>query len=167
MLMSALQCCQVTSFICSSVIRRKTAVLYAAQVASALALDCKGSMGDQTGNLSMETACFVPIRCEIERLALQSGGRNDNEVMHAMPIFFYSTLGDYACFSNFSPHGFEVDGVYWPTVEHYFQAQKYAGTEYEEQIRQAKSPKHAKTLGQRRDWPLRPDWEDVKLDIMR
>lgn len=84
-----------------------------------------------------------------------------------MPIYFYSTLDEYACFSNFSPHGFELDGVYWPTVEHYFQAQKFVGTAYAEQIRQARSPKHAKTLGRRRDWPLRSDWEEVKLEIMR
>ncbi|MBI5957344.1 MAG: NADAR family protein [Chloroflexi bacterium] len=84
-----------------------------------------------------------------------------------MPIYFYSTLDEYACFSNFSPHGFELDGVYWPTVEHYFQAQKFAGTAYVDQIRQAKSPKQAKTLGRRRDWPLRADWEKVKLDIMK
>ena len=84
-----------------------------------------------------------------------------------MPIYFYSSTDDYACFSNFSPHGFTLDDRYWPTVEHYFQAQKFPGTDYEEQIRQAKSPKHAKTLGRRRDWPLRPDWEDVKVDLMR
>ncbi len=84
-----------------------------------------------------------------------------------MPIYFYSSLDEYGCFSNFSPHGFELDGRYWPTVEHYFQAQKFAGTDYEEQIRLANGPKHAKTLGRRRDWPLRSDWESVKVDIMR
>lgn len=84
-----------------------------------------------------------------------------------MPIYFYSSLDDYACFSNFSPHGFEIDGLYWPTVEHYFQAQKFPATEYVEQIRLAKTPKQAKTLGRKRDWPLRPDWEEVKINIMR
>jgi N-glycosidase YbiA len=84
-----------------------------------------------------------------------------------MPIYFYSNIDEYGCFSNFSPHGFEVDGVYWPTVEHYFQAQKFAGTEYEILIRQAKSPKQAKSQGRRRDWPLREDWEAVKVDLMR
>ena len=24
----------------------------------------------------------------------------------------------YGCFSNFSPHGFELAGSFWPTVEH-------------------------------------------------
>jgi ribA/ribD-fused uncharacterized protein len=84
-----------------------------------------------------------------------------------MPIYFYSSTDDYAWLSNFSPHGFTLDDRYWPTVEHFFQAQKFAGTEYEEKIRQANSPKKAKSLGRRRDWPLRADWEEVKIDIMR
>jgi ribA/ribD-fused uncharacterized protein len=84
-----------------------------------------------------------------------------------MPIYFYSSTDDYACISNFSPHGFELDGVYWPTVEHYFQAQKFAGTEHEEHVRRAKTAKQAKALGRRRDWPLREDWEAVKVDLMR
>ncbi|HKC73877.1 MAG TPA: NADAR family protein, partial [Chloroflexota bacterium] len=43
-----------------------------------------------------------------------------------MTIYFYSTREKpYGCFSNFSPHGFELDGVWWPTSEHYFQAQKF------------------------------------------
>jgi hypothetical protein len=83
-------------------------------------------------------------------------------------IYFYSTLeNDYGCFSNFSPHGIEVDGKYWPTVEHFFQAQKFPGTAHEETIRQAKTPKYAKTLGRTRKIPIRSDWEDVKEDIMR
>ena len=44
-----------------------------------------------------------------------------------MAIEFYSTRGPYGAFSNFSPHGFELDGHWWPTSEHYFQAQKFAG----------------------------------------
>jgi ribA/ribD-fused uncharacterized protein len=84
-----------------------------------------------------------------------------------MPIYFYSTIDEYGDFSNFSPHGFELDGNYWPTVEHYFQAQKFPGLEYADVIRRAKDPKKAKSLGRSRDWPLRADWEAVKLDIMR
>ena len=31
-----------------------------------------------------------------------------------MPIRFYSTREQpYGCFSNFSPHGFELEGRYW------------------------------------------------------
>ncbi len=84
-----------------------------------------------------------------------------------MTIYFYNTQGAYGCFSNFSPHGFELDGVYWPTSEHYFQAQKFAGTEHAEQIRKAASPMVAARMGRSRKRPLRPDWENVKDDVMR
>lgn len=84
-----------------------------------------------------------------------------------MPVYFYSTRDEYGCFSNFSPHGFELDGAYWPTCEHYFQAQKFAGTPHAEQIRQVKLPKDAAKMGRDRKRPLRPDWEQVKDDVMR
>jgi ribA/ribD-fused uncharacterized protein len=84
-----------------------------------------------------------------------------------MTIYFYSTTDAYGCFSNFSRHGFELDGKYWPTVEHYFQAQKFAGSDYEERIRWALSPKDAKNLGRNRDRPLRHDWEEVKDHIIK
>jgi len=84
-----------------------------------------------------------------------------------MTISFYSTRGDYGAFSNFSRHGFELDGQYWKTSEHYFQAQKFVGTEYADQVREARTPKESATLGRRRDFPLRKDWEQVKDDVMR
>ncbi|MBV9469199.1 MAG: NADAR family protein [Abitibacteriaceae bacterium] len=84
-----------------------------------------------------------------------------------MPIYFYSTRGEYDCFSNFSPHPFKLDGKEWPTSEHYFQAQKFAGTEHVEAIRAARTPKQAAEMGRERKRPLRPDWEAVKDDVMR
>lgn len=84
-----------------------------------------------------------------------------------MPIYFYSTTGPYGCFSNFSRHSFSLDGKRWPTSEHYFQAQKFAGTEYAEKIRIASTPRLAAQLGRSRSVPIRVDWEDVKLEIMR
>lgn len=84
-----------------------------------------------------------------------------------MPISFYSTQGEHGCFSNFSRHGFELDGVYWATSEHYFQAQKFVGTPHVEAIRAAKTPKQAATMGRERTRPLRPDWEQVKDEVMR
>ena len=85
-----------------------------------------------------------------------------------MPIKFYSKTQENAYLSNFSPHGFEINGLYWPTVEHYFQAMKFpTHPEYQEKIRMAKSPAQAKTLGRTRAIPIRPDWDSVKDDIMR
>ncbi len=84
-----------------------------------------------------------------------------------MTIYFYSTQGEYGCFSNFSRHGFQLDGAYWRTSEHYFQAQKFHGTEHEAAVRACRTPKDAANMGRRRDLPLRADWEDVKDDVMR
>src|SRR5215469_8575747 len=84
-----------------------------------------------------------------------------------MPIYFYSAREQpYGCFSNFSAHGFEQDGLYWPTSEHYFQAQKFAGTPQAEAVRRATSPKQAAMRGRSRQHPLRSDWEQVKDEIM-
>jgi ribA/ribD-fused uncharacterized protein len=84
-----------------------------------------------------------------------------------MTIYFYSTREEYGCFSNFSPHGFQLDEMYWSTSEHYFQAQKFVDTPHVELIRQVKTPKDAARMGRERTRPLRQDWEQVKDDIMR
>jgi N-glycosidase YbiA len=84
-----------------------------------------------------------------------------------MPILFYKTdERPYGCFSNFSAHGFVLDDTWWPTSEHYFQAQKFAGTPYVDYIQQAGSPKEAAQLGRQPTFPLRPDWQKVKDDVM-
>ncbi len=84
-----------------------------------------------------------------------------------MPILFYSARErPYGCFSNFSAHGFVLDDVWWPTSEHYFQAQKFVGTLHVEQVRLANSPKEAARLGRQRTFPLRSDWEKVKDGVM-
>ncbi|MBD2337666.1 NADAR family protein [Calothrix sp. FACHB-156] len=84
-----------------------------------------------------------------------------------MTIYFYAVREEYGCFSNFSAHGFELDSLYWPTSEHYFQAQKFIGTLHLEQIRLVKTPKDAARMGRERSRPLRQDWEQVKDDVMR
>lgn len=85
-----------------------------------------------------------------------------------MCITFYSAKEQpYGCFSNFSAHGFDLDGKYWATSEHYFQAQKFVGTLYAEEIRLTKSPTIAARMGRSRKRPLRDDWESVKDDVMR
>jgi ribA/ribD-fused uncharacterized protein len=82
-------------------------------------------------------------------------------------INFYRVHEPYGEFSNFAPYPIELDGRRWPTSEHYFQAQKFAGTRHEEKIRAAESPTMAARMGRDRNRPLRPDWESVKEDVMR
>lgn len=82
-------------------------------------------------------------------------------------ILFYRVREPYGEFSNFSPHPITLKGRYWPTSEHYFQAQKFVGTAHEEEVRLARSPRIAARMGRSRQRPLRKDWETVKDDIMR
>ena len=87
-----------------------------------------------------------------------------------MTIYFYKVDDPYGCFSNFSPHGIHLLGQDWMTVEHYYQAQKFVGTEDEgliPAIACAKTPMEAATLGRDRTRHIRPDWEQVKTQIMR
>ncbi len=84
-----------------------------------------------------------------------------------MTIYFYSPREQpHGCFSNFSRHGISMEDAWYPTVEHYFQAQKFAGTPYAERIQRAATPKQAAELGRSRSVPLRADWESVKDGIM-
>ncbi len=83
-----------------------------------------------------------------------------------MPIYFYSQTDAYSELSNFAPFGVEFENVWWRTVEHYFQAQKFHDEAYRERIRCASRPKDAKALGRTRTVPLRRDWEDIKDEVM-
>lgn len=84
-----------------------------------------------------------------------------------MAIMFYKVDDRYGCFSNFSKHGFELNGKYWLTSEHYFQARKFVRSDIEEEVRLASTPMEAARIGRDRNKPLRKDWEDVKNDIMK
>jgi len=84
-----------------------------------------------------------------------------------MSISFYGTKDQYGCFSNFSAHGITLEGKYWKTTEHYFQAKKFVGTKFEEEVRLLQSPRLAADAGRDRKKPLRSDWEEVKDEVMR
>jgi ribA/ribD-fused uncharacterized protein len=93
--------------------------------------------------------------------------RPDPEITMAQSITFYHQDKPYGFFSNFSGHAIFVKGKQWPTSEHYFQAQKFEGTEHEELVRLAQTPMICARMGRDRSRPLRPDWEAVKDEVMR
>lgn len=82
-------------------------------------------------------------------------------------INFYLTSRRFGEFSNFAAFPIWLKGREWPTAEHYFQAQKFAGTPHEEAVRIAPSPMAAAKMGRDRSRPLRKDWESTKDAIMR
>jgi ribA/ribD-fused uncharacterized protein len=88
----------------------------------------------------------------------------------------------YGFMSHFEPSPIELDGECWPTVEHYYQFQKSFDPDYRAAIRAAQAPGTVKQLATtakpdganaatswfaRTGQAPRPDWAEVKLDIMR
>ena len=72
---------------------------------------------------------------------------------------------EYAFLSNFYESPFEVDGITYPTVEHFFQAMKSKDVEGRKKIAAAPTPGKAKRLG--RTIELRKDWEEIKVAVMK
>jgi ribA/ribD-fused uncharacterized protein len=84
-----------------------------------------------------------------------------------MDIEFSSKTPLYNEFSNFYPAPFVIGVVTWPTVEHYFQAQKFPGdSDLQSAILSAQTPAAAKKLGRTKTTHFRQDWEEVKEMIM-
>jgi ribA/ribD-fused uncharacterized protein len=71
----------------------------------------------------------------------------------------------YEFLSNFHPCPVELDGVEYRTVEHAYQAAKTLDRAEREHVRSAPTPAEAKERGQH--LTMRPDWTDIKVDIMR
>ncbi len=82
------------------------------------------------------------------------------------PILFHSKSLEYGWLSNFSKHPFTIDGNRWPSVEHFYQAQKFVGTAAEHCIRLAESPLKARKAGQDRSLVPRADWDSAKAEVM-
>ena len=68
--------------------------------------------------------------------------------------------------SSYSRHGFDLDGKYWPSVEHYFQAMKFEDPAQQETVRHAKHPAKARRLGRSRFRKLRKNWSTLRRVIM-
>jgi len=97
-------------------------------------------------------------------------------------LYFARDRASFRFLSHFWPSPIVLDGEEWPTVEHYYQAQKSLNPTYRNAVRSADTPRKAKDLSVAPDaprrlshsswflahdaWP-RPDWETIKVEIMR
>jgi len=66
--------------------------------------------------------------------------------------------------SNFHSSTITFGGMRYPTVEHAYQAAKSLDPDVRLMIKNAKTPGKAKRLG--RCVEMRPDWDEVKVEIM-
>jgi ribA/ribD-fused uncharacterized protein len=95
-------------------------------------------------------------------------------------LFFSRDRAEFGFLSHFYPSPIVIDGVDWPTVEHFYQSQKSLDPRYYEAIRACETPNAAKRLATlpeavwqtKRSWFVggrlpRPDWKEIKLDLMR
>jgi ribA/ribD-fused uncharacterized protein len=97
-------------------------------------------------------------------------------------LYFARDRAEFGFLSHFHPSPITLGGETWPTVEHYFQAQKSFSPDYRAAIRSAETPVAAKQLAAdpdrrraaaRKSWFLksgespRSDWAEMMLDIMR
>ncbi len=85
-------------------------------------------------------------------------------------IRFHTTLkNDYKPLSNSFKADITIDGVVYPTVEHYYQCAKFLTTdaEYAEKIRNTANAALVKNMGRTKKVETRADWEAVHLDVMR
>ena len=100
-------------------------------------------------------------------------------------VRFYKSWDRNGALSNFSPHPVRMPRTWgeggekasWPTVEHFYQAQKFSGVDNPvakdgmERIRAAGAPEDAarigRTLQRTRPELIRPDWDEVKMEVMR
>jgi GTP cyclohydrolase II len=82
-------------------------------------------------------------------------------------IQFYHSDQKWGEFANFSRHAIYLDGKIWATVEHFYQAQKFHNTEFEEIIRLAETPTLAKQKAHEflKKHPI-PNWNKQKEEIM-
>jgi ribA/ribD-fused uncharacterized protein len=72
--------------------------------------------------------------------------------------------GKWAFLSNFYWNEIEFEGITYPTNEHFFQAMKTLDIGERQKIANCLTPGQAKRMG--RQVALRPDWEEVKEDVM-
>jgi ribA/ribD-fused uncharacterized protein len=107
---------------------------------------------------------------------------NTIEIPHDNRIMFFSRDREsFGFLSHFHPSPITLDGVDWPTVEHFYQSHKSLDPRYYAAIRACPTPGLAKRRAgtpapERRDrgsWFFaenempRADWAEVKGDIMR
>ena len=155
-----------------------------------------GDVSDRVTDNPELSALVDSIYYSQDYIALQQFDRDldtKDTSLASNTVYFHSEKDAFGEFSNSYSSPFTLNGVLYPTVEHYFQAQKFMGSnatpkslEYAQLIISQNTPNKAKILGNKQvrsgygwveelnniirqyeDVNVRLDWEDVKNNIIR
>ena len=83
-----------------------------------------------------------------------------------MAIYFYKEFGPLGYLANYSNYGFYDKNIYYKTVEHYYQSQKFDDKVLKNKVINAKTPKEASIIGRDRNNKLKNNWKNIKQDVM-
>ena len=83
-----------------------------------------------------------------------------------MSIDFYKEFGDLGYLANYSNHSFSVDGIFYKSVEHYYQASKFSDPVLVQKILSCDTPKEASIIGRDRSHKRIPNFSLIKLEKM-
>lgn len=98
--------------------------------------------------------------------------QNQEPILHTdgldyIPLCFYSERMPTVWLGSFSPHSIIIDGIAWPTIEHFFQANKFSQPFLRKSIELCESPIKAKQFAWSYDSEKRKDWTSVRIPIMQ
>lgn len=82
-------------------------------------------------------------------------------------IQFYEPNDDFGFLSNFALAAVKMDGVVWPSSEHFYQAQKFNDPQLQDFIRTATTPDEAFSLSREYAQLVKSDWMAVRDGVMR
>lgn len=81
-------------------------------------------------------------------------------------IHFYSTRGEFGFLSNFYKCKIYDDGLIWNSSEQLYQASKTLEHDFRLLINKTDNLYDVVRIGRSHDFPIRSDWEDVKVSLM-
>lgn len=82
-------------------------------------------------------------------------------------IYFYAETDGYFELSNFYLRCVRIDGIDWPSTEHFYQAQKFIAAADKQRIRNCHSAAEAFLLGRNLTTARVNNWDDIKVAVMR
>lgn len=98
--------------------------------------------------------------------------RKGGTIPEEEPVLFFGPgedKGEFRAFSNMAEYPIEIDGVKYPTVEHYFQgmkAKEFADEEIYKKIVDCKTGKAVKALGKKVKNFAKEIWDAKRLEVM-